>query len=175
MYNQGYPTYTITAQNVGSGQAKCTISQSQSDASVSYFEMPVPIRVFGNGGQQLDLVLNNTVNGESFTENVPFTITSITFDPEKNIISKSNSATLSRKKFELTTAQLFLNPVNHILSLDISNGINIEKVQFYNVTGQKIKTANSISTWDISYWSSGVYIISVQTDAGTKKLKFVKN
>jgi aminopeptidase N len=174
VYNQGYPTYTITAQNLGSGQAKFTISQTQSDDSVTFFEMPVPIRVFGTGGQQLDLVLNNTVNGESFTENVPFTITSITFDPEKNIISKSNSATLSRKKSELTVAQLFLNPVSQILSLDISNGIKIEKVQFYNVTGQKIKMANSISTWDISSWSSGVYFMSVQTDAGTKKLKFVK-
>ncbi|HEU4789617.1 MAG TPA: M1 family aminopeptidase [Flavobacterium sp.] len=175
IYNQGYPIYNITAQNLGGGQAKFTVNQTQSDASVSYFEMPVPIRVFGTGGQQLDLVLNNTVNGESFTENVPFTISSITFDPNKNIISKGNTATLSKAKFELTTAQISLNQANDILTLNLLNGITVDKTVFYNVAGQRIKTTRSVTTWDISSWSSGVYFMSVQTDAGSKKMKFVKN
>lgn len=175
VYNQGYPTYTITAQNLGSGQAKFTISQTQSDPSVSFFEMPVPIRVFGNGGEQLDLVLNNTVNGESFTENVPFSISSITFDPNKNIISKGNTATLGKEKFELTAAQLSLNQANDILTLTLSSGITIEKTVFYNVAGQRIKTNRSVTAWDISSWSTGVYFMHVQTNAGFKKLKFVKN
>jgi len=174
VYNQGYPIYTINAQNLGGGQAKFTVNQTQSDASVSFFEMPVPVRVFGSEGQQLDLVLNNTVNGESFIENVPFTITSISFDPEKNLISKNNTAALNRTKFELTAAQLFLNPINHILSLDIPTGIVLEKVQFYNVAGQKIRTTNSIAAWDISSWASGIYFMNVKTDAGSQKLKFVK-
>ncbi|OOG63012.1 M1 family aminopeptidase [Flavobacterium sp. A45] len=175
IYNQGYPIYNITAQNLSGGQAKFTINQTQSDASVSYFEMPVPIRVFGTGGQQLDLVLNNTVNGETFTKNVPFTISSITFDPNKNIISKGNSATLSKEKFELTTAQISLNQQNDILSLNLLSGITIEKTVFYNIAGQRIKTTRSATTWDISSWSSGVYFMSIQTDTGSKKLKFVKN
>ncbi|MBW4361155.1 M1 family aminopeptidase [Flavobacterium taihuense] len=175
IYNQGYPIYNIKAQNLGGGQAKFTINQTQSDASVSFFEMPVPIRVFGTGGQQLDLVLNNTVNGESFTENVPFTITSIIFDPNKNIISKSNAATLGRNNFELTTAQLSLNQTNDILTLNLTSGITIDKTVFYNVSGQKIKTTNSATSWDISSWTSGVYFMKVETDFGTKKLKFVKN
>ncbi|WP_348825006.1 M1 family aminopeptidase [Flavobacterium aestuarii] len=174
VYNQGYPSYSITAQNLGNGQAKFTISQTQSDASVSFFEMPVPIRVFGSGGQQLDLVLNNTVNGESFTENVPFAITSFTFDPEKNIISRNNSVNLTRKKFELTSLQLFLNPANQLLSLDMSGDIKIEKVQFFNMAGQKIKTTSSASSWDISSWATGVYFINVKTDSGSQRLKFVK-
>jgi hypothetical protein len=174
VYNQGYPTYTINAQNLVGGQAKFTINQTQSDASVSYFEMPIPIRVFGSGGQQLDLVLNNTTEGETFTENVPFTITSVTFDPEKNIISKGNTITLDRKKFELTSARLFLNPTNNMLSLDIPSGITIEKTQFYNMAGQKIRTTNAITNWDISSWASGVYIMKVKTDAGSQQLKFIK-
>ena len=174
VYNQGYPSYSITAQNLGNGQAKFTISQTQSDASVSFFEMPVPIRVFGTGGQQLDLVLNNTVNGESFTENVPFTITSVTFDPEKNIISKSNSINLNRKKFELASSQLFLNPATQLLSLDIPSDIKIEKVQFFNMAGQKIKTTGATASWDTSSWAAGVYFINVKTDFGSQHIKFVK-
>ncbi|WP_264565942.1 M1 family aminopeptidase [Flavobacterium sp. N3904] len=174
IYNQGYPIYTITAQNLSGGQAKFTINQTQSDASVSFFEMPVPIRVFGTGGQQLDLVLNNTANGESFIENVPFTISSITFDPNKNIISKGNTATLGNENFELTTAQISLNQLNDILALNLSSGITIKKTVFYNVAGQKIKSTNSVTSWDISTWPSGVYFMNVQTDSGTMKLKFVK-
>lgn len=175
IYNQGYPIYNITAQNLGSGQAKFTVNQTQSDASVPYFEMPVPIRVFGTGGQQLDLVLNNTINGETFTENVPFTISSITFDPNKNIISKGNTTTLSKAKFELTATQISLNQENDILTLNLLSGITVDKTVFYNVVGQRIKTTHSTTTWDISSWSSGVYFMSVQTDAGSKKMKFVKN
>jgi aminopeptidase N len=175
IYNQGYPTYTITAQNLGGGQAKFTVNQTQSDASVSYFEMPVPIRVFGTGGQPLDLVLNNTVNGETFTENVPFAISSIVFDPNKNIISKGSTATLGKDKFELTATQIALHQANDILSLNLLSGITVEKTIFYNTAGQKVKTTRSATTWDISSWSSGVYFMNIQTDAGSKKLKFVKN
>ena len=175
IYNQGYPIYSITAQNLGGGQAKLTVNQTQSDASVSFFEMPVPVRVFGSGGQQLDLVLNNTSNGQSFTENVPFTITSVTFDPNKNIISKNNTATLGKEDFDLNASQLYLNPSNNILTLALPNGKTIDKTVFYNVSGQKIMTSNSASSWDISSWSTGIYFIKVYTDSGSKKLKFVKN
>jgi hypothetical protein len=174
IYKQGYPSYTISVQNLGGGQAKFTVNQTQSDASVSYFEMPVPIRVSGTGGEQLDLVLNNTFNGEIFTENVPFTITSVTFDPEKNIISKGSSITLATKKFELTATQLFLNPANNMLSLDIPSGITVERIQFYNMAGQKIRTTNAITSWDISSWASGVYLMKVKTDIGSQQLKFIK-
>lgn len=174
IYNQGYPIYTISGQNIGGGQAKFTINQTQSDASVSFFEMPVPIRVFGSGGQQLDLVLNNTVNGENFIENVPFTISSITFDPNKNIISKGNTVTLGNENFELNALQLYTNPSNTILNLALPKGIILEKTVFYNVTGQKIMTSNSATSWDISSWSTGIYFIKINTDSGSMKLKFVK-
>jgi aminopeptidase N len=175
IYNQGYPIYSISTQNLGGGQAKFTINQTQSDASVSFFEMPVPIRVFGSGGQQLDLVLNNTTNGQSFTENVPFTITSVTFDPNKNIISKNNSATLGQEDFELNDSQLYLNPTNNILTLALPNGKSIEKTIFYNVSGQIIKETKTAKTWDVTSWATGVYLMNVVTDSGFKNFKFVKN
>jgi aminopeptidase N len=175
VYNQGYPIYTISAQNIEGGQAKFIINQTQSDPSVSFFEMPVPIRVFGTGGQQLDLVLNNTVNGESFTENVPFAITSLTFDPNKNIISKNNTVTLGKEKFDLNAIRLSLDSVSNILSLDLPNGIEIEKSVIYNMAGQKIKETSSTTTWDITSLPVGVYFINVVTNSGKKKFKFVKS
>jgi aminopeptidase N len=175
IYNQGYPIYTISAQNTEGGKAKFIINQTQSDPSVSFFEMPVPVRVFGSNGQQLDLVLNNTVNGEGFTENVPFTITSLTFDPNKNIISKNNTVTLGQKSFDLNAIQLSLDSLTNILSLNLPNGIAIEKSVIYNMAGQKTKETSSASTWDITSLPAGVYFINVVTNSGKKKFKFVKN
>ena len=49
LYNQGYPTYDIVSQNWGAGQVKITVNQTQSHSSVSFFEMPLQIRLFGSG------------------------------------------------------------------------------------------------------------------------------
>jgi aminopeptidase N len=174
VYGQGYPIYTISAQNIEGGQAKFIINQTQSDPSVSFFEMPVPIRVFGAEEQQLDLVLNNTTNGETFTENIPFTITNISFDPNKNIISKKNTVTLGQKSFDLNAIRLSLDSISNILSLDLPNGIEIEKSAIYNMAGQKIKETNTATSWDVITLPSGVYFISVVTNSGKKKFKFVK-
>jgi aminopeptidase N len=175
VYNQGYPIYTISAQNLEGGQAKFTVNQTQSDPSVSFFEMPVPVRVFGTGGQQLDLVLNNTLNGEIFIKNVPFSITSITFDPNKNIVSRNNTATLGKEKFELERIKLYPNPTNDTISLDLPNDVTIKKVIFYNERGQKIRETKSEVSWNVTSLPSGVYFMNIITDSGTKKIKFVKN
>jgi aminopeptidase N len=101
VYRQGYPSYAISVQNLSGGQVKLIVNQTQSHSSVTFFEMPVPVRVMGAGGQFLDLVLQNTENGQVFIENVPFTVTSVSFDVNKNIISKNNSITLDGAAFEL--------------------------------------------------------------------------
>ena len=105
VYNQGYPTYSITAQNWGVGQAKFVINQTQSDPSVSYLEMPVPVRIYGALGQQADIILNNTFNGEQIITNVLFPIVSVAFDPERHLIAAATSSvTLGNQIFDLQSA-----------------------------------------------------------------------
>ena len=175
IYNQGYPIYNITAQNLTGGQVKFVVNQTQSNASVSYFEMPVPVRVFGAGGEEMDLVLNNTANGQIFIENVPFAITSLTFDPEKNIISKNSVVTLGGNDFEFdTSVMLYPNPVSNVVSIDFSNNEFVANATFFNSIGQKIKETTTQKTWDVSSFESGIYFIRVATLEGTKQFKFIK-
>ncbi len=174
VYNQGYPTYTITAQNWTSGRVKFVVNQTQSDPSVSFFEMPIPIRVTGVGGQQADLILNNTSNGQTFIMNVPFVVTGVTFDPKKDIISKNNTITLGLKNFELEAINIYSNTTNTKLFLDVPNGVTIEKAVVFNTLGQKLIETSTATSWDISNLSSGVHLITITTDFGIKKLKFVK-
>ena len=62
VYKQGYPTYTIAVQNFGAGQAKITVNQTQSSATVSFFEMPIDIKITGAGGLSQTIRLENTTN-----------------------------------------------------------------------------------------------------------------
>ena len=175
IYKQGYPIYNITAQNLTGGQVKFVVNQTQSNTSVPYFEMPVPVRVFGVGGQQIDLVLNNTTNGQIFIENVPFAVTGIQFDPKKDIISKSSTATLVTSDFNFDQSiQIYPNPSSNALSIDLQEGIEIESATFYTVLGQKIIETTSQRTWDISSFASGIHFLSVKTNKGTKQFKFIK-
>ena len=175
IYNQGYPTYTISAQNWSTGQAKVTVSQIQSDPSVSFFEMPLPIRFTGAGGQTYDTILDNTTNNQQFIVPVPFSITGVQFDPKKDIISKNNVVTLSNDGFELDKAiAIYPNPVTDQLHIQMPSNIMIENVRLFNNIGQLVLETNS-SNFSVTSISSGVLYAEIQTTQGTFHKKIIKN
>ncbi|WP_035693798.1 M1 family aminopeptidase [Flavobacterium soli] len=174
VFGQGYPSYNIQGQNIGNGQVKFIVNQTTSHPSVSFFEMPLPVKVYGNAGQEMDLVLNNTSNNQQFIENVPFLITSFDFDPTKEIISQNNVTNLSTEGFpSLGELILFPNPGSEIVQLSIPQDLKIQEVIFYNTLGQKIKTSTETS-WNIADFASGVYFVKVFTDFGVKLIRFLK-
>lgn len=174
IYNEGYPTYTITAQNWGAGQAKFTVNQTQSDPSVSYFELPVPVRIFGAGGQQADLVLDNTFDGEVIIKSVPFTVTGVQFDPEKHIISRNSTTTLGNENFDLEKAiSIYPNPSSDVLHIQMPSTTSLEKVTIYNNLGQKVMENSSLD-FSVTALSTGVHYIDIQTADGTFHKKFLK-
>lgn len=175
VYNQGYPKYTIQANNLASGQVKVKINQTQSHSSVSYFEMPVPIRLYANGGVFQDVVLENTYNGQEYILDIPFVVTNVDFDVKKNIISRSNSAFLSDENFELEKVSIFPNPTQSILNLSLPNSIQLKSVRFYDINGKFISETKDQTSWDISEFSEGVYLMDIQTNKGFKQLKVLKS
>lgn len=175
IYNQGYPTYTITAQNFGVGQAKITVNQTQSNPSVTYFEMPLPIRLFDVNGQSFDVVVNNTSNAQEFIVSVPFQVASLQFDPNKNIISKNNMVTLANSSFEIEkTIAVYPNPVKDNLHIQLPSNINLEKVIIFNSLGQKM-LESSASDFSTSSLSTGIHYVQIITSEGTFNKKIIKN
>jgi aminopeptidase N len=174
IFNQGYPSYTINTENIRNGIVKFTINQEQSDPSVSFFEMPIPIRVLGSNDQQMDLILDNTFDGEVFLKEIPFTVSSIVFDPNSDLISRNTKTTLGLDKLELESIELYPNPTDNSLSLNLAGRITLRKTIFYNTLGQKILETGSATQWDVASLPAGVYLISLFTDYGTKKIQFVK-
>ena len=176
VYGQGYPVYNITATNAPNGQARITVNQTQSNASVSFFEMPLPVRLLGSGGQQQDYILNNVTNGQQFMVDVPFTVTGVAFNVKKDIITKNGSTLLATENFDvLTGASLYPNPATNKLTLNIAPDAIVKKTVFYNTLGQKVKETAGDTTWDVADLATGVYVVTVTTNLGSKQIKFIKN
>lgn len=174
IYMQGYPTYTITAQNWGAGQAKITVSQTQSHASVSFFEMPLEIRLTSAEGANHDVVVNNTVNNQEFVVSVPFVVAGVTFDPNKHIISKNNVATLSNESFDLDqTISVYPNPANDELHIMMPTTTQLEKIEIYNTLGQLLAT-HQTTDFRIDNLSSGIHVMKITTSEGAIHKNFIK-
>ena len=182
VYNQGYPIYAINAYNSGSGQATVQISQTQSITNtaqlgyVSYFEMPVPVRLTLNDGQIIDAVLENTFSGQSFTVAIPVrkTVTGVAFDPNKNIISRNSTATLGVANFNYENAiSIYPNPATASLTIDLPINTTLQKVSLYNALGQKALETNQNKV-NISGLSAGIYMVSLETSEGVFHKNFIK-
>jgi len=119
--------------------------------------------------------LEHTSNGQQFLVDVPFPVTSATFDPEKNIISKNNNTTLGISSLDWTTIiQLLPNPTKDYLSIEIPETISLEKVSVLNQLGQTVYSGSDTKLNVISL-SNGVYYLNISTSAGTFYKKFIKN
>ena len=150
------------------------INQTQSDASVSYFEMPVPVRIYGALGQQADLSLDNTFDGEEIIANVPFSITSVEFDPERHIIAANSTIALGNQNFDLDKAiSIYPNPSSDVVHIQMPTTSILEKVIVYNNLGQKVME-NSTVDFSVSSLSTGVHYVDIQTIDGTYHKKFIK-
>ncbi len=174
VYGQGYPSYQFQVQNLVDNQVQITVNQTQSHSSVSFFEMPLPVRLFGVDGQQLDLVLNHINNNQSFIENVPFAVTSMVFDSEKQLISKNNVVTLDTTQVQQNELlRLYPNPTTSLLNLLHPTDVKLEKVIFYNALGQTLLTSTDTS-WDVSGFANGVYFLKIFNANGVKTFTFIK-
>ncbi|MBC7641978.1 MAG: T9SS type A sorting domain-containing protein [Flavobacterium sp.] len=179
IYGQGYPSYDISIQKVGTTQTKFIIGQTQSDPSVSFFEMPLPITVFGSGGESQNIVLQNTTNNQIFIENIPFEVTSATFDPDKHIISNENNLTilppnLTNESFDISQqVNIYPNPTNDFIQIELPNSVYLEKISVYNSLGQMILTNNE-NKITVNQLSNGIYFMDLKTSDGLVHKKFIK-
>lgn len=175
VYKQGYPTYTATVTKAGQGFVTVKLAQTQSHASVSFFEMPVPVRLTGANGQTIDVVLDNTTNNQVFTVPVTFNVTDVQVNPDYDIITGNNSVTLNANVVESRLqVKLYPNPVENSLFLQVPQGTEITKSTIYNMLGQRVYESKAATELNVSTLSAGAHIIKLETNQGNTQLKFIK-
>jgi aminopeptidase N len=174
VYGEGYPTYTIKWMQ-GGNQALFKVSQTQSSSAVSFFEMPLPIKVIGTSGQTAYLVLNNTSNNQSFLESVTFPIASVQFNYEYQILEKNSTVTqdntLSVSSVEKESFGLYPNPAKNEINLKgISRAADFT---IHAVDGKLVGkgTYQPGKAIGISELVPGTYFITIDE----KSFKFIKH
>lgn len=78
------------------------------------------------------------------------------------------------KKNKNDIINIYPNPTNSIIKLDYGNN-NVQKIQIYDLTGKVMfKTTNEKVIFDLSNYTRGIYIMSIETDKEIKKIKIIK-
>ncbi|RZJ37541.1 MAG: T9SS type A sorting domain-containing protein, partial [Chryseobacterium sp.] len=173
IYGQGYPTYDIRWKQTGN-ILTFKAAQTQSHSSVSFFDMPLPIKVNGTGGQVAYFALNNTTNNQYFTESVAFPVASVEFNYEYQILEKNSTViqdnTLSVSDLTKQQFALYPNPAK--------NEINIKGIDkatdfaIYFTDGKLVRkgTYEPEKSINISELVPGTYIFKIND----KIVKFLK-
>lgn len=175
IYGEGYPRYTIQWNQVNSGNVNVKISQTQSHSSVSYFDVPVPLRIIGTQGETLDIILDNTVNNQTYQPAVNFTVQSVVFDPEYDIISSNNNVVLGTDEFALEQRIVFYpNPTSDIINLQKPANLVVEKVQIFNAVGQVLYSEAFSETVDVSKFAKGILFFRLETEQGVVNKTILK-
>lgn len=175
LYGEGYPTYTIKWKQGTDNSVIFKVSQTQSHSSVGFFEMPLPIKVTGTAGETAYLVLDNTVNDQYFTKPLSFTVSSVSFNYDYQILTKNATVTQDNslstdEKLAKTEVKIVPNPAK--TEIEISGINNKTTYEIFNTEGKLVQkgSMNKNQKINVQSFPSGVYIIKLPNQT----LKFIK-
>ncbi len=179
-YGEGYPIYNIAYSQNTPGNINIKINQSQSDSSVDFFEMKVPVKFHG-ATQDSVIWFDNTSNGQQYIVNLGFTVTSVEFDPNNDIVSTGTTVLKVGTLKDGIRSFISPNPANEEIKVNFIEKIKPEKVNIIDYTGRIIKSfeeennASYIFKYDIKDLPRGLYFISFKQEGKTVSKKFIKN
>ena len=162
IYGEGYPSYNIKWQASGEN-VYVKISQTPSHNSVSFFEMKIPIRFVA---QNRDTIVwfHNTENEQIFSANINFVATYVSFDPNKDIVSKNNM--VIQEDF-VSIAQVVQNQCSIYPNPSVDGKVTIESdfeiiaVQAYTMIGEEVLSIDSNNFRNELMFSKGVYLLKI--------------
>ena len=163
---------------IGDGSVTFTLNQTQSHASVSFFELPVPIKLFGPFGQDTIMVLNNITNGEQFTVFPGFWVDSIQFDPDMWLIAQASSITIGIEGEDLLKANIYPNPAHDFMNVQFDSEIENISANIFDLSGRIVFSSNLPNGMQcsipVSAIASGTYILEMNSNKGFMRKKFIK-
>lgn len=164
-YGKGYPTYTATWSQ-SAGMLNLNITQTQSDPSVYFFNMPIPYKLQGNGWDTI-IVVNPSFSGQNFQIPISKTINQMVFDPLKWIGAKSTIFTgISEQQNLEAEIDIFPNPVNQVLQIKTSKNIKINSIELLNLDGKVIVQQTKSKSIDVTSFANGSYLVRLFTNHG---------
>jgi len=166
---QGYPSFNVQWSALGSSNVRIKITQLTSDASVGFFEIPLPLK-FKNASQEKTILVEAKTNNESFIRNIGFIPDTVLIDPEYWLISKNNtSAKVVFASTGIPGVEVFPNPIENPLTVYLHDfNQPTADLTLYNMLGQliykeNIKLVNGAEFLQLNFsnLSRGEYILKI--------------
>lgn len=191
-YGQGYPSYNVRVEYSDIANAPTIfINQTQSHASVSFFEMPVPIKLINKkNGRDTTVIISSFQNNVGQLVRLSTTIGAIdsaVFDPELRILSKNNTIKVT---YMIPTQEIdnqwltniSPNPVANFLTFNFQNDKTEDAtIQIVDALGQvvytekkRIVTGENNLSLSVQTLPSGIYFLKLSTNERLGSQKFVK-
>ena len=168
-YGSGFPSYTLEWENKGAN-IEIKISQVTSDLSVSFFHIPVPIKL-KNEDHDTIVIANPTTSGEVFTFNPGFIVEQVIFDPDLWIISKNNKV-IDKSELLKDQIEIYPNPGKAIFTIKSKKPeLFARDLKVFDLMGKEIFSIFYLDAIpkrkiDLSVLSSGVYFLRIETGGG---------
>ena len=166
---QGYPSYQVTWSQLGSQNVNIKINQTTSDASVSFFELPLALK-FKNATQEKTVIVDNSTNGQTFIKNIGFIPDTVLIDPDYWLISKNNTATkVVLQNTGKAKMDIYPNPATSPVNIYLHDFAESSAAIFiYNAAGQVVMSKNiqlingaELLQYSFDKFAKGVYIVKV--------------
>jgi aminopeptidase N len=169
IYGEGYPNYNCTWMQNTNNWVKVQISQTSSNPSVTFYDMPVQLR-FRNSSRDTLITVNNRQNGEIFWVNPGFAADTMLIDPDYWILAKERiTKKLPAASILENDIKIFPNPASDYINILLLNPkIKTLDMQLYSITGQLVyKKQKDLIGQDelinipVSQFASGIYLLKV--------------
>ncbi len=177
IYQQGHPVYTLTSLVHPDSSVSVTLQQTPSHASVTFFEMPVPLQ-FKNASHDTILVFNHSYSGQTFMAMPGFMPDSILFDPDCKLLAVLDTSylILGQAEMQAGTTRLFPNPAHDRLFIQGLSSPETE-ISIHLPDGRLVNVINvqAENSWvDLSGLVPGMYYVKFNDAGNIRSGCFVK-
>jgi aminopeptidase N len=139
-YGEGFPVYSLWFNAGGKDSPfQVKLTQQTSHSSVPFFEIPVPIRVYGYGtGDSIDFRIEPEDQGKTLELNVPFQVMKVAIDPDYWLIRKTDGVTGVMAPGKGQPLMVYPNPFNKQITLNPPRGEEIKMVRIFDQQGRLV-------------------------------------
>lgn len=103
----------------------------------------------------------------------PGTLGGIGFGDQNIILNLIGDETLGSDDFSLSQISVFPNPVNYFLKVNIPSNLELLSADLYDVLGRNTGVVIANGEINVSNLASGIYILKIETSAGSLSKKVV--
>ena len=175
-YGEGYPVYSLEFMQTGNQMMKIVLSQTTSHSSVSFFEMPVPVRAYSAGRtDSIDFRLVHLHNKQEFLVDPGFDVAEIKIDPDYHMVSETAKTVQVSFVRDLKEVTVFPNPFTDRIAVSVAGSETLREVRLFSSEGVLLQRFQGDQTiYNFSDLPEGFYLMEISTSKRTIVKKIQK-